>query len=127
MKGENWKAFRYRIGFYMLFPAITILIYLQTPHAFVVIGGLLEKVKFSLIWIQLGILKIPIKLFFFPINLTFEHDIGGQVMWGTLLTSILGLAVTLFVVIKKFYLKSAILSFSILWFLIIPFKVVLYS
>ena len=118
MKGENWKAFRYRIGFYMLFPAITILIYLQTPHAFVVIGGLLEKVKFSLIWIQLGILKIPIKLFFFPINLTFEHDIRTQVMWGTLLTSILGLAVTLFVVIKKFYLKSAILSFSILWFLI---------
>jgi len=118
MKGENWKVFRSRIGFYILYPIIPMLIYLQTPHIFVALGGLLEKVNFSLIWIQLDILKIPIKLFFFPINLAFEHDIRNQVMWGPLLMSILGLAVTLFVVIKKFYLKSAILSFSILWFLI---------
>ena len=118
MKGENWKAFRSRIGFYMLFPTIALLIYLQTPHAFLAIGGLLEKVNFFLIWVQLDILKIPIKLFFFPINLAFEHDIRNQVMWGPLLISILGLTVVLFMVIKKFYLKSAVLSFSVLWFLI---------
>jgi len=120
MKGENWKVFRSRIGFYTLFPIIAMLIYLQSPHAFLwaAIRGLLEKANFSLILVQLDILKIPIKLFFFPINLSFEHTIRNQVMWGSLLISIFGLVVTLFLVIKKFYLKSAILSFSILWFLI---------
>jgi len=118
MKGENWTAFRSRAGFYILFPIVAILIYLQSHHAFVAIGGLLEKVNLPLILVQLDILKLPIKLFFFPINLAFEYDIKNQVMWGPLLMSMLGLTVALFMVIKKFYLKSAVLSFSVLWFLI---------
>jgi len=118
MRGENWTAFRSRTGFYILFPTVAILIYLQSHHAFIVIGGLLEKIKFSLILLQLDILKLPIKLFLFPINLSFEYDIKSQVLLGPLLISIFGLAVALFLVIKKFYLKSSILSFSILWFLI---------
>ena len=118
MRGENWTAFRSRTGFYILFPIVAILIYLQSHHAFIVIGGLLEKIKFSLILLQLDILKLPIKLFLFPINLSFEYDIKSQVLLGPLLISIFGLAVALFLVIKKFYLKSSILSFSVLWFLI---------
>jgi len=118
MKGANWKTCRSRAGFYMLFPIVAMLIYLQSPHAFAAIGGLLEKVNFPLILLQLDILKLPIKLFFFPINLSFEYDIKNQVLWGPLLISAIGLLLLLFLVIKKFYLKSSILSFSILWFLI---------
>jgi len=118
MKGANWKTFRSRTGFYILFPIIAMLIYLQSPHVFAAIAGLLEKVNFSLILVQLDILKLPIKLFLFPINLSFEYDIKNQVLWGSFLMSILGLTFTLFLVIKKFYLKSSILSFSVLWFLI---------
>jgi len=118
MKGENWTAFRSRVGFYTLFPIVAILIHLQSHHAFAAIGGLLKKVNFPLILVQLDILKLPIKLFLFPINLSFEYDIKNQVLWGPFLMSIFGLAVTLFLVIKKFYLKSSVLSFSILWFLI---------
>ncbi|MBC8283920.1 MAG: tetratricopeptide repeat protein [Nitrospinae bacterium] len=118
MKGENWKTFRSRLGFYILFPLLGILAYLQSPYAFQAMGDLLKKIHLPILWVQLDILKHPLKLFFFPFNLTFEYDFKTQVMWGSLLISIIGLAVVLFLVFKKFYLKSAILSFSALWFLI---------
>lgn len=118
MKGENWKPFRARLGFYALFPILAILAYLRSPFAFTAMGDLLKKINFSLVWIQLDILKHPLKLFLFPFNLTFEYDFKTQVMWGSLMISLILLAVVLFLVIKKFYLKSAILSFSALWFLI---------
>ena len=118
MKGENWKTFRSRWGFYILFPVLAILAYFQSHHAFIAIGDLLEKIHLSLILVQLDILKHPLKLFLFPINLTFEYDFRTQIMWGSLLVSLFLLATVLFLVIKKFYLKSSILSFSCLWFLI---------
>jgi Tfp pilus assembly protein PilF len=118
MKGENWKSFRSRLGFYILFPVLAILAYFQSHHAFIAMGDLLKKIHLSLILVQLDILKHPLKLFLFPINLTFEYDFKTQVMWGSLLVSLFMLATVLFLVIKKFYLKSSILSFSCLWFLI---------
>jgi len=118
MKGENWKPFRARLGFYAVFPILAILAYLQSPFAFTAMGDLLKKINFSLVWIQLDILKHPLKLFLFPFNLTFEYDFKTQVMWGSLMVSLILLVAVLFLVIKKFYLKSAILSFSTLWFLI---------
>jgi protein O-mannosyl-transferase len=118
MKGENWKSFRSRLGFYLLFPIMAILGFLQSPQSFFAIEKLLKKINFSLLWIQLDILKHPLKMFFFPMNLTFEYDFKTQVMWGSLLVSIFLLTVGLFLVIKKFYLKTPILSFSVLWFLI---------
>ncbi len=118
MKGENWKPIRSRLAFYGLFPILAILAYMQSPYAFTAMGDLLKKINFSLVWVQLDILKHPLKLFLFPFNLTFEYDFKTQVMWSSLLVSLFILAVILFLVIKKFYLKSAILSFSALWFLI---------
>ena len=118
MKGENWKSFRSRLGFYILFPVLAVLAYFQSHHAFIAMGDLLKKIHLSLILVQLDILKHPLKLFLFPINLTFEYDFKTQVMWGSLLVSLFLLATVLFLVIKKFYLKSSILSFSCLWFLI---------
>jgi len=118
MKGENWKSFRSRLGFYILFPVLAILAYFQSHHAFIAMGALLKKIHLSLILVQLDILKHPLKLFLFPINLTFEYDFRTQVMWGSLLVSLFLLATVFFLVVKKFYLKSSILSFSCLWFLI---------
>jgi protein O-mannosyl-transferase len=118
MKGKNWKGFRSRLGFYILFPLFALFAFLQTPHAFYALGELLEKISLSLIWVQLDILKHPLILFLFPINLTFEYDFKTQVMWGPLLVSLFMLTAILVLVIKKFYLKSSILSFSCLWFLI---------
>jgi protein O-mannosyl-transferase len=118
MRGENWKKFRSRLGFYILFPVLAILAYYQSHYAFTAMGDLLKKIHLSLILVQLDILKHPLKLFLFPINLTFEYDFRAQVMWGSLLVSLFMLATILFLVIKKFYLKSSILSFSCLWFLI---------
>jgi protein O-mannosyl-transferase len=118
MRGENWKSFRSRLWFYILFPVMVILAYFQSHYAFTAIGDLLKKTNLSLILVQLDILKHPLKLFLFPINLTFEYDFKTQVMWGSLLVSLFLLATVLFLVIKNFYLKSSILSFSYLWFLI---------
>jgi len=118
MKGKNWEPFISRLVFYALFPIMAILAYIQSPYAFTTLGGLLKKINLSLLWVQLDILKHPLKLFLFPINLTFEYDFKTQVLWGPLITSLFLLASIFFLVMKKFYLKSAILSFSSLWFLI---------
>jgi protein O-mannosyl-transferase len=118
MKGKNWKTFPSRLVFYALFPILALLAYFHSPYAFLALGGILKKIQLSLVLVQLDILKLPLKLFLFPVNLTFEYDFKTQVMWGSLLASLLSLAIVLFLVIKKFYLKSAILSFSCLWFLI---------
>ncbi|MBT5472003.1 MAG: tetratricopeptide repeat protein [Nitrospina sp.] len=118
MKGANWKAFRSRLVFYALFPILALLAYFHSPYAFIALGGILKKIHLSLVLVQIDILKLPLKLFLFPINLSFEYDFKTQVMWGSLLVSIVLLATVLFLTIKKFYLKSAILSFSCLWFLI---------
>ena len=118
MKEKNWEPFISRFVFYALFPIMAVLAYIQSPYAFTTLGGLLKKINLSLLWVQLDILKHPLKLFLFPINLTFEYDFKNQVMWGSLIASFLLLALVLFLAIKKFYLKSAILSFSSLWFLI---------
>lgn len=118
MKEGNWKVFRSRLIFYALFPILALLAYFHSPYAFLALGGILEKVHLSLVLVQLDILKLPLKLFLFPINLTFEYDFKTQVIWGSLLASLFSLATVLFLVVKKFYLKSAVLSFSCLWFLI---------
>ena len=118
MKGENWKTFGSRLVFYALFPILALLAYFHSPYAFLAMGGILKKIHLSLVLVQLDILKLPLKLFLFPVNLTFEYDFKTQVMWGSLLTSLFLLATALFLVIKKFYLKPTILSFSCLWFLI---------
>ncbi|MZH05589.1 MAG: tetratricopeptide repeat protein [Nitrospinae bacterium] len=118
MKGENWKPFLTRLVFYALFPILAILAYLRSPYAFTALGDLLKKIDLSLLWVQLDILKHPLKLFLFPINLTFEYDFKAQVMWGSFVLPLFLLAAVIFLVIKKFYLKSAILSFASLWFFI---------
>ena len=133
MNGENWKPFLSRLVFYASFPILGIITYLQSPYAFIpppsyavseaevtnkALGDLLKKIDLSMLWVQIDILKHPLKLFFFPINLTFEYDFKTQVMWGSLIASFILLTLVFFLVIKKFYLKSAILSFSSLWFLI---------
>lgn len=118
MKGDNWKPFRSRLVFYALFPILALMAYFKSHHSFLVMGELLKKINFSLIWVQLDILKHPLKLFLFPVNLTFEYDFKTQVVWSSLIVSLLMLMAILFLVIKKFYMKSAVLSFSVLWFFI---------
>ena len=118
MNGDQWKTFRSRLGFYILFPVLALLAFLKSPYAFIAVGDLLKKIHLSLVLVQLDLLKHPFKLLFFPINLTFEYDFKSQVMWGSLLVSLLILTACLYLAIKKFYLKTAILSFSVLWFFI---------
>ena len=125
IKGHNWAPFHFRAGYYLCYPALAAAIFHFAPNILrfmdtLNIASFLKKINLPLGLVQLDLLKHPLKLFLFPINLTFEYDFPTQVSWSSLLTSIVIVLLCLFLACKKFYIKNSLLTFCILWF---PFTI----
>ena len=121
IKGPDWVSFRFRLGYYLCYPALAVAILYFAPNLLRYIishwsAFFFKHINFPLGLVQLDILKHPLKLFLFPFNLTFEYDFLTQVSWPSLLTSITILLLCVFLVCKKFYLKNSLLTFCVLWF-----------
>lgn len=121
IKGPNWASLRYRLSFYLCLPLLAGAIFFLAPNMLRFMDTLnferfLKKINFTLGLVQLDILKHPLKLFLWPVNLTFEYDFLTQVSWASLLTSIAIVLLCVFLAFKKFYLKNSLLTFCVLWF-----------
>jgi protein O-mannosyl-transferase len=121
IKGPDWVSFRFRLCYYLYYPALAVAILYFAPNLLRYISShwsdfFFKHINFSLGLVQLDLLKHPLKLFLFPFNLTFEYDFLTQVSWPSLLTSITILLLCVFLVCKKFYLKNSLLTFCVLWF-----------
>ena len=116
IKGPDWSSFRSRLVFYLSYPALAGAAFFFSPHAFNTIEGFFHKINFPIGLVQLDLLKYPLKLFLFPINLNFEYDFLTQVSWPSLLASIAIILLCVFMAFKKFYIKSSVLTFCVLWF-----------
>ncbi len=116
MRGPKWSSFRSRLGFYLCYPALAWAAYIFSPNLFTVIEGFFKKINFTLGLVQLDLLKHPLRLFLLPINLNFEYDFLTQISWGSLLVSIALVLLCIFLACKKFYIKSSVLTFCVLWF-----------
>ena len=120
MKGPNWSSFRSRLGFYLCYPLLAGVTFFisshESPHVFNAIQGFSKKINFTLGLVQLDLLKYPLKLFLFPINLTFEYDFLTRVSWVSLFASMAIVLLCIFLALKKFYIKNSVLTFCVLWF-----------
>ena len=121
IKGPQWVSFRFRLIYYLCLPALAGAFFFLAPNMLRFMDTLnsenfFKKINLPLGLIQLDLLKLPLKLFLFPINLTFEYDFLTQVPWSSLLTSIAIILLCIFLACKKFYLKNSLLTFCVLWF-----------
>jgi protein O-mannosyl-transferase len=121
IKGHNWVPFRFRLEYYLCYPVLAAAIVYLAPNILLFMDYLniekfLAKINLTLGLVQLDLLKHPLRLFFFPINLTFEYDFPNHISWPSLLTSIAIVLLCMFLACKKFYLKNSLLTFCILWF-----------
>ena len=121
IKGPQWVSFRYRLMFYLCLPALAGAIFFLAPNMLRFMdslnsGNFLKKINLTLGLVQLDLLKHPLKLFLFPVNLTFEYDFLTQVSWPSLLTSFAIVLLCVFLAFKKFYIKNSLLTFCVLWF-----------
>jgi protein O-mannosyl-transferase len=121
IKGPDWVSFRFRLGYYLCYPALVTTIFYLTPNMLRFMDTLnsenfLKKINLPLGLVQLDLLKHPLKLFLFPVNLTFEYDFPTHVSWLSLLASIVMVLVFIFLACKKFYIKNSLLTFCVLWF-----------
>lgn len=121
MKTENWVSFRVRFLYYYI-PFLVIAVFFLIKFAHLVSYFALWLKKFD-IWYSLTQFKIVtyvIKLYYFPVNLAFDYNFLKISSFGetAYLLSVMFLVMLIFFAIKKFYQKSAILSFSVLWYLI---------
>jgi Tfp pilus assembly protein PilF len=121
IKGPQWVSFRYRLMYYLFLPALAVGIFSFAPNMLrfmdsLTSGNFFKKINLTLGLVQLDLLKHPLKLFLFPVNLTFEYDFLTQVAWPSLLISIFIVLLCVFLAFKKFYIKNSLLTFCVLWF-----------
>jgi len=121
MQGSSWSSFRSRLGFYLCFPALAGATFFFAPNMLrfmdtLDFSGFIKIINIAFGLVQLDLLKHPLKLFLFPVNLTFEYDFPTQVSWASLLVSIAIVLLCIFLAVKKFYVKSSVLTFCVLWF-----------
>ena len=121
IKGDNWIPFRYRLGYYLCYPALAISAFYLAPNAMrftdtLNVEKFFEKINLTLGLVQLDLLKHPLKLFLFPVNLTFEYDFMTLISWPSLILSIALLLLCIFLAFKKFYINNSLLTFCVLWF-----------
>ena len=121
IKGPQWVSFRFRLMYYLCLPALAGAIFFLAPNMLRFMdslnsGNFLKKINLTLGLVQLDLLKHPLKLFLFPVNLTFEYDFLTQVSWPSLLVSIAIVLLCVFLAFKKFYIKNSLLTFCVLWF-----------
>ena len=93
IKGPDWTPFRFRLEYYLCYPFMAAVLVYIAQHISGVTAytihwkTILNKINLPLGLVQLDLLKHPLKLFLFPVNLTFEYDFSTEVSWPSLLTS----------------------------------------
>lgn len=118
MRNENWRPFKGRLLFiyFPLFVFIGAFFYF-TPMISDLALGWLGKVDTDYALTQSRIIGYALKVFMFPINLTFDYDFPPH--WaGLRFVPVLIWLFVLFAVIKNFRKISPVVTFALLWFLI---------
>ena len=118
MRNENWRPFKGRLLF-IYFPLFVFIgaFFFFTPMISDLALGWLGKVEIDYALTQSGILGYALKIFLFPINLTFDYDFPPH--WARLrFVTVLIWLFVLFAVIKNFRKISPVVTFALLWFLI---------
>jgi protein O-mannosyl-transferase len=118
MRNENWRPFKGRLLFiyFPLFVFIGAFFYF-TPMISDLALGWLGKVDIDYALTQSRIIGYALKVFMFPINLTFDYDFPPH--WaGLRFVPVLIWLFVLFAVIKNFRKISPVVTFALLWFLI---------
>jgi Flp pilus assembly protein TadD len=118
MRNENWRPFKGRL-FFIYFPLFVFIgaFLFFTPMVSDLALGWLGKVDFDYVLTQTRIIGYALKVFVFPINLTFDYDF--PLHWAELRFA--SATIWLFVllaVIKNFKKTFPIVTFAILWSLI---------
>jgi Flp pilus assembly protein TadD len=118
MRNENWRPFKGRLLFIYLPLFIFIgAFFFFTPMISDLALGWLGKVEIDYALTQCRILGYALKVFLFPINLTFDYDFSPH--WARLrFAPVLIWLFVLFAVIKNFWKISPVVTFALLWFLI---------
>jgi protein O-mannosyl-transferase len=118
MRNENWRPFKDRLLF-IYFPLFVFIgaFFFSTPMISDLALAWLGKIDIDYVLTQTRILGYALKVFLFPINLTFDYDFPPH--WAELrfLPATIWLLV-LFAVIKNFWKISPVVTFALLWFLI---------
>lgn len=121
MRTKSWITLKDRLLYYYLpFPVLAIIFVSRSSSLLHEINLWLPKFDISYALTQLKVISYVIKLFYFPINMTFDYDlvpVKNFTEFSYILT-IIFLITVIFLVFKKFYQKSSILSFSVLWYFI---------
>ena len=118
MRNENWRPFKGRLLF-IYFPLFVFIgaFFFFTPMISDLALGWLGKVEIDYALTQSRILGYALKVFLFPINLTFDYDFPPH--WARLrFAPVLIWLFVLFAVIKNFRKISPVVTFALLWFLI---------
>jgi protein O-mannosyl-transferase len=118
MRNENWRPFKGRL-FFIYFPIFVFigvfLFFIPMIRDFAL--AWLGKVDIDYALTQTRILGYALKVFMFPINLTFDYDFPPH--WtGLRFVPVLIWLGFLFVIIKNFRKISPVVTFALLWFLI---------
>jgi protein O-mannosyl-transferase len=118
MRNENWRPFKGRLLF-IYFPLFVFIgaFFFFTPMISDLALGWLGKLEIDYALTQSRILGYALKVFLFPINLTFDYDFPPH--WTRLrFVPVLIWLFVLFAVIKNFRKISPVVTFALLWFLI---------
>lgn len=120
MRTEHWVTWKTRLfGFYLLIPGMVIIFTLKSTASVSIFNWWLGKIDYTYALAQIKVINHAFSLFYFPINLTSEYSsyyyfdakepafILCAIFWFCIL-----------LVAVKVMLKSPVLLFSILWFLI---------
>jgi protein O-mannosyl-transferase len=118
MRNENWRPFKGRLLF-IYFPLFVFIgtFFFFTPMIRDLALDWLGKVDIDYALTQSRILGYALKVFLFPINLTFDYDFPPHWAQLTFLPVLIWLFV-LFTLIKNFRKISSVVTFALLWFLI---------
>lgn len=121
MRGDTWIRLRGRLLYYYLpVPVIGCVLIFKAAALTSIAKWWLNKIDFLYALLQTKIINFPIKLFFFPINLTFDYNFPKVLDFyetGFLLSAVF-LLVLAVLAAKIFFIRSPILSFAILWYFI---------
>lgn len=120
MRGDKWIRRKDRFLCYYLPILVVACVFVFKAATSTEVKWWLKQANFPYAFLQLKIINFPIKLFFFPINLTFEYDFSKvlDIYKVDFLLSVAFLLVLAVLAAKKFFIKSPILSFAILWYFI---------
>ncbi len=121
MRGENWASLKRRIlCFYLWFPVLALFVIVKVPDLTNLAKLWLAKIDPLYALLQIKYSFYPALIYFLPVNLTFDYDFPTvlNLFQPHFILAASGFLLLLFLILKKFYIQSPILSFCALWCLI---------